>query len=316
MLATVPPPSTTLSNTLAANPQSLNSLHLLARQDNGKAAIKASAQQFEAFFLQMMLKSMRATLSEDSPFDSQETRTFTEMSDQQLTQNISRSKGVGLADMLVKQLALTNDPNAIHPQPRPYNLPALTATTPVQDVQPQSGFSATSSDKSGNAVSTPRSFIDRMWPHAAAASKELGVAPHLLLGQAALESGWGKQVPRLQNGTSSHNLFNIKAGSSWNGKVAQVESMEYVGGVAQKRVESFRAYSSDAAAFADYARLLKDNPRYSGVASSDSDAEFARGLQSSGYATDPAYGDKLLRLLGSASFRAALQPEQSSSIQG
>jgi len=155
----------------------------------------------------------------------------------------------------------------------------------------------------------PRDFVERIWPLAAAAGKEIGVAPHLLLGQAALESGWGRRELRQADGSSSHNLFNIKASNSWKGKVVQAETTEYVNGIAQKHVENFRAYNSDAEAFGDYARLLKTSPRYAGAIAGGDDVEsFARGLQSGGYATDPMYSDKLVRLVGSSSFRAALQP--------
>jgi len=297
-----------LANSLAANPQGLDSLRLLARQGNGTEAIKAGAQQLESFFLQMMMKSMRETQSEDGLFDSQETRSFTEMSDQQLAQNISRSKGIGLADMLAKQLTRMVEPNVIRAEPRPYSLQSGTSPAPV--VQPSVPLSSTvqpSTTLPSDGPAAPRSFVDRMWPHAAAAGKEIGVAPHLLLGQAALESGWGKQAPRLPDGSSSHNLFNLKAGSNWKGGVVQAETTEYVNGAAQKRVENFRTYASDAEAFADYARLLKASPRYAGAVAAGGDSEsFARGLQAGGYATDPMYSNKLVRLINSTSFRSAL----------
>lgn len=288
------------SNSLAANPQALDRLRLLAKQGNDKEAIKAGAQQLESYFLQMVLQSMRKAQPQDGVLDSQETRAFTDMFDQQIAQSISRSKGVGLSGMLAEQLTRITDPNAIRIVPRPYDLPpiAALATTTQAQFMPSSEVST-----------APRDFVERMWPHAAAAGKEIGVAPHLLLGQAALESGWGKRELHQADGSSSHNLFNIKASNSWEGKVVQAETTEYVNGVAQKRVENFRAYNSDAEAFGDYARLLKTSPRYAGAVASGNDVEsFARGLQSGGYATDPMYTGKLVRLVGSSSFRAALQP--------
>lgn len=138
-------------------------------------------------------------------------------------------------------------------------------------------------------------------PHALEASQTTGVPARFMLGQAALESGWGKREIRAADGTPSHNLFGIKAGSNWKGPVVETVTTEYVNGVAQKSVEKFRAYASYADAFRDYANLLSSNPRYAGVmaqAAQGMNAEgFAQGLQRAGYATDPNYADKLSRII-------------------
>jgi flagellar protein FlgJ len=119
-----------------------------------------------------------------------------------------------------------------------------------------------------------------------------------MVAQAAHESGWGQRDIRNADGSSSHNLFGIKAGPNWKGAVAEVATTEYVNGQAQKVTAKFRAYASDAESFADYARLIKDSPRYSQVLASAGSAQgFARGLQNAGYATDPAYADKLTRVI-------------------
>jgi flagellar protein FlgJ len=212
--------------------------------------------------------------------------------------------------MLVKQLSRLNDPNAIHVEPRPYTIKSGTPSSVPQSSNNKATDNQTATSATEDS-SSPGNFIDRLWPHAAAVAKDIGVAPHLLLGQAALESGWGKQAPRLPDGSSSHNLFNIKAGSSWKGRVVQTETTEYVNGVTQKSTAKFRAYDSDAEAFSDYAGLLKGNSRYAGVLQAGSDAQgFAQGLQSGGYATDPMYGVKLVRLINSNSFRTALLGDQ------
>ena len=99
-------------------------------------------------------------------------------------------------------------------------------------------------------------------------------------------------------GSPAHNLFGIKAGANWKGPVAEVTTTEYVNGQARKVVAKFRAYSSYAESFADYAKLMKDSPRYQQVvAKADSASGFAQGLQRAGYATDPAYADKLTRVI-------------------
>jgi flagellar protein FlgJ len=136
------------------------------------------------------------------------------------------------------------------------------------------------------------------------ASRSTGVPAHLILGQAALESGWGKREIRMADGSDSHNLFGIKAGNDWKGKVAQVTTTEYHNGVASKQVERFRAYGSYAESFQDYARLLSDNPRYSGVVGQADAKGFAQALQQSGYATDPHYADKLAGVISGIRARA------------
>lgn len=141
--------------------------------------------------------------------------------------------------------------------------------------------------------------MNRMLPHALQASQSTGVPTHLMLGQAALESGWGKREIRMADGSNSYNLFGIKAGAAWNGKVADVMTTEYQNGVAHKQVEKFRAYSSYAEAFQDYAHMLGNNPRYAGVLQQGGDAAgMAQALQKAGYATDPNYADKLVRVMG------------------
>ena len=293
-----------LPDSLALNPQSLDSLRLQAKQDNGKESVKAAAQQFESYFLQMMLRSMRQTLSQDGPFDSQETKMFSEMFDQQVAQNISKGKGLGLADMLVQQMQLSLEGQNIKAAPRPYDLPPVVPqakTTLRSTAEDVSG----ASDVEAPVVHNPRNFVDKLWPHAVDAASELGVSPHVLLAQAALETGWGKHVLKDNDGTDSNNLFNIKAGSSWDGKTVAKEVTEYVNGKAVKSVETFRAYDTPAEAFADYVNLLSSNPRYAKALNQDTEG-FISGLRQGGYATDPGYGDKLRRIVGGAALRQAL----------
>ncbi len=295
---------TTATDGLALNPQGLDALRLQARQEGGKESVRAAAQQFESYFTQMMLQAMRKTLSEDGPFDSQETKAFGDMFDQQVAQSISRSKGIGLADMLEAQIRQSLDKTpGIHPQPRPYDIPmthrpgvtgasdSAVAVTPAQ---------ATTADglHSGN-------FVKTLWPHAAEAARAMGVSPHVILAQAALETGWGKHTLKAADGSSSNNLFNIKAGEGWQGKTVSREVTEFYNGRQVKSTETFRAYDTPAEAFADYAKLMTENPRYSGALNQDAEG-FVRGLKQGGYATDPAYGDKLRRVISSAALRADL----------
>ena len=158
------------------------------------------------------------------------------------------------------------------------------------------------------ATSKSRDFINKMWPHAVDAAKATGLPAHFIIGQAALESGWGARDIKAADGSTTHNLFGVKAGRSWTGETAAVRTTEFINGVKEKVVDKFRQYSSYADAFKDYANLLKSNPRYSAVLEAGNDAKaFAQGLQKAGYATDPAYAAKLQRIITSNAMRQGLQ---------
>ena len=160
-----------------------------------------------------------------------------------------------------------------------------------------SSTAATDAAKAGQPAHV-RSFQEKLAAHAEEASRATGIPAKFMLGQAALESGWGKRVIKGSDGSNSHNLFGIKAGADWKGKVAEAVTTEYVNGKAQRKVERFRAYDSYADSFKDYAKLLASNPRYEKVLASGGDASsFAQGLQRAGYATDPHYASKLTRII-------------------
>jgi flagellar protein FlgJ len=149
----------------------------------------------------------------------------------------------------------------------------------------------------GSTSDDQQAFLDSIAPWAKEAADRLGVAPALVQAHAALESGWGQRPIRNSDGASSHNLFGIKAGASWEGATSETATTEYVGGAALKTSAKFRAYPDGASAFRDYARMLLDNPRYKGAIGAGNDANaFAQGLAKGGYATDPAYAAKLARL--------------------
>jgi flagellar protein FlgJ len=152
---------------------------------------------------------------------------------------------------------------------------------------------------SGEASDDQQAFLASIAPWAREAADKLGVAPELVSAHAALESGWGQRPLKNADGSSTHNLFGIKAGKSWSGDVAESATTEYVGGAALKTSARFRAYPDQASAFRDYAQMLIDNPRFRGALGAGSDAHaFAQGLAKGGYATDPAYAAKLSRLAG------------------
>lgn len=290
-----------LSGKLAIDANSLNDLRQLSKQ-NSPEALKATAKQFEALLMGMMLKSMRQASPQDGVFDNEQSRMYTSMLDQQLSQSLA-SKGMGLAEVLTRQLSNTVvAPQSLQGESAKY-LPA-----PVVDMQPalkayqQTVDAVMGVKKSISSLPAHvEAFRDRLITHAEAASKASGIPAKFMLAQAALETGWGRKQIVGTDGAASHNLFGIKATGSWKGRVVEVPTTEYVNGVAQRQMQKFRAYDSYAESFQDYAKLMLNNPRYENVLANATDVKgFAQGLQRAGYATDPHYADKLMRIINNS----------------
>ena len=277
----VPP---TLGNGLASDSTSINSLRSTAARDP-KAAIKETARQFESLFMQELLKSMRQATMTSGMLDNEGSKMGTEMLDTQLATKMTGLPG-GLSDMIARQLER--------------QLGVATGLTPPSlTTQPDATAAAR---KPQPAPHIPmRSAADFVKQHdgaARAAEAQTGIPASFMIAQAAHETGWGRKEIRGADGTDSHNLFGIKAGPGWTGPVAEVTTTEYVNGRPQKVKATFRAYASAEESFRDYARMLKDSPRYQGVVAHAGTAQgFAQGLQRAGYATDPAYADKLTRVI-------------------
>lgn len=289
----------------ALDPASLNELKRKSRDGGGEAqgkALRQAAGQFEAVFMNMLLKSMRESLPKEGVLDSESTRSFTGMYDMQIAQKLA-DRGVGLADMIVRQVEARSGPQPGATPARASTgamstvdkLKALTAE--AQRAERSTGSEGGRGPKPSSAAA-PREFVQRMWESAKSAEHSTGMPAQFILGQAALESGWGRREIRQPDGSSSHNLFGIKAGGSWSGPTVKAVTTEFVNGVARKTTETFRAYSSYADSFADYARLINNNPRYAAARNAGADASvFARSLQTAGYATDPLYAAKLTRVI-------------------
>jgi len=147
------------------------------------------------------------------------------------------------------------------------------------------------------AFSSADDFVNTMLPMAKEAAARIGVDPRYLVAQAALETGWGKSVMRAQDGSSSHNLFGIKAGSSWAGNSARAITSEFRDGAMVKETAEFRSYDSYKDSFHDLVTLLQSNNRYQEVVkSADNPEQFVRELQKAGYATDPNYASKISQI--------------------
>jgi flagellar protein FlgJ len=297
------------SSKLALDTKSLGDLKQSAKAGSPEA-LRGAATQFEAMFINMMMKSMRDATPQDGMTDSEQTKTFTTMLDGQMSQNLAK-RGMGLADMLVRQMsAQTANAQALaiggDSASGSSSLPAAidggkSLSTPTAFNAALAGARIPQGPTStGNASQAPhvRSFQEKLAADADEAAAATGIPAKFMLGQAALESGWGKREIKNADGSSSHNLFGIKAGANWTGKTTTAVTTEYVNGTPVTKREKFRAYDSYADSFKDYASMIANNPRYEKVMSSGGDAaSFAHGLQKAGYATDPHYATKLTRII-------------------
>jgi peptidoglycan hydrolase FlgJ len=272
-----------------ASPSSLNlaggleDLRMKAQKDP-KAATREAAKQFETMFMQQLLKSMRDSSMNTDAMDNQGSKMGTEMLDSQWATKIAGQPG-GLSDVIARQLeqqmgitqGITSKPATANP-------------APVDPMHPDAAV--------GLPQKAAATFIQTHTDSAAAAEKETGIPATFMIAQAAHETGWGRKEIRNADGTTSYNLFGIKAGPGWKGATTETTTTEYIGGKAHKVTQTFRAYSSYAESFQDYANVMKNSPRYAAVVASGADANgFAKGLQKAGYATDPGYATKLAKMI-------------------
>ncbi|MDA5534684.1 flagellar assembly peptidoglycan hydrolase FlgJ [Yersinia mollaretii] len=281
----------------AYDTQSLNALKRDAARDP-EGNLKKVAQQVEGMFVQMMLKSMRSALPQDGVMNSDQTRLYTSMYDQQIAQQMS-VKGVGLADMMVKQLSGSTSPSETAGTVPMMLDDEVLQTLPAQALA-QMVRRAMPTPPANSGVSLPQgpgNFVARMSIPAQIASQQSGIPHQLIMAQAALESGWGQREIPTADGKSSFNVFGIKAGSNWNGPVSEITTTEYEQGVATKTKARFRVYGSYVEAVSDYVKLLTQNPRYAHVAAAQSPEQGAHALQQAGYATDPQYAQKLVSVI-------------------
>lgn len=292
---------TRLMTSAAWDAQSLNELKAKAGQDP-KANIKDVARQMEGMFVQMMLKSMREALPKDGLFSSDQTRLYTSLYDQQIAQQMTSGKGLGLADMMVKQMggeqqASAPDDTSVQTAPMKFDIDTVntyrnqTLTQIVRSAVPK----APSNDEPLSGDS--KDFLAQLSLPARLAAEKSGIPHHLILAQAALESGWGQRQIRTESGEPSFNLFGVKATSSWKGPVTEITTTEYENGEAKKVKAKFRVYSSYLEALSDYVGLLTRNPRYEAVTNAATAEQGAQALQNAGYATDPNYARKLTSMI-------------------
>ena len=277
------------------------------------AAIREVARQFEAMFLREVLRDMRAGSLGDDVLGSSEGDMYQQMFDAQMASALSRGGGLGLARMLERQLlehAARTPQDADgstpgdEPPATPSATPAVVSPSPERAPQALHREAPRAPAAAAAPIESAESFVERLLPHARWAAGQLGVSPAAIIAQAALETAWGRRMPRTADGRPSHNLFGIKAGASWSGASASAQTLEYADGVAVRGRAEFRAYDSIEEGVRDYVAVLSRNPRFRQALSAGTDAlGFVAGLARSGYATDPSYAQKLKAVLASPLLR-------------
>lgn len=276
----------------AFDAQGLNTLKRQMKGDS-RTAMQGAAREMEGLFVQMMLKSMRQASFGGGLLQSQAGDMMTSLYDQQIAQDMAGRGQLGLAEMMLKQFG--ESPSAA--QEKGSTLPPVTlrATAPVlSEVSPMSGIDASPKTQHQD---NHQHFIRQLMKPAMAVAQQIGLDHHLIIAQAALESGWGKGEIKSESGQRSHNLFGVKASPDWAGKTTEITTTEFVNGIATKTRAHFRVYDSYADALKDYSHLITDNPRYRAVTSATNGEQAAQALQRSGYATDPHYASKLITIM-------------------
>lgn len=318
--------------------QGLDELRLSADKRDPKA-MEAAAKQFEALFIQQMLKSMRDASLAEGAFDGEESRFYLDMFDKQLSLTMTQGEGIGLAKMIVRQLqstvkqveeikqqqpGLSGVPDQLTGPALQHSLEISKKLAPSHNElsAPMAGEAATSNNDIKQVAgtidseiqpddmrfSTPAEFVQQLWPHAQRIAKVLGVDPKVLIAQSALETGWGKYITRHPDGRSSNNFFNIKADQRWNGETVSLSTLEFREGIPAPEKANFRAYPSLEESFTDYADFIRNSRRYHEALQQASDLEqYTQKLQAAGYATDPEYSNKIMNIINGSPLNQALE---------
>ncbi|MCZ6641931.1 MAG: glucosaminidase domain-containing protein, partial [Gammaproteobacteria bacterium] len=204
-----------------------------------------------------------------------------EMLDHQWAIHMAENGGLGLAEVIVRQI----DPSADTQTP---------TLQPGQPAAVSEGLRIQANGFKAAQFESAEAFIEELTPAMRSALRGTPLSAVAVLAQSALETGWGQHVIQGANGVSSHNLFGIKATTDWQGATVRVRTVEFNQGRARQEVAEFRRYENWEAAVRDYVQFLSGSDRYSETLRHAQDPErFADELQKAGYATDPAYARKL-----------------------
>jgi len=318
-----------------ANPQGLASLRAAGdTADSRRAVAKQFEALFLGLMIRQMRQA--SSVIDGGLIDNDRLEFQQGLFDEQIALSLAEGRGIGLADALLRGFGGPGSANLTRRAGEPLGISTFdglgttaalaarvadssatptadTSVTPVDDASTTQAIDAEAAEPTpvaatqtlrqtldearALAAGDPASFVAALWPHAVNAARRLGTLPGVLIAQAALETGWGRSLPRNQYGESSLNLFGIKADRDWQGPRAVVPTLEFVDGVPEQKREPFRMYRSIGDAFDDYVALLESRPRYADAVGERSPAAYAEALQRGGYATDPDYARKILDIL-------------------
>ncbi|WP_196137293.1 flagellar assembly peptidoglycan hydrolase FlgJ [Aliikangiella sp. G2MR2-5] len=335
--------------TIANNQQTsihsdLSSLDAIRKQGlvDEAGAIKSAAKEFEAYFLNLMLKSMREAgdaMGENTLFGSEQEKMFVSMMDEQMAVDLSQKGSLGIAELMMEQLYRQL---GISEQKISATSESANFVSGTKQITRKSGSGTLYSQAKSKGVSTisleqgnlnyekalkaefkkdtvpgvdraekkalfssAKDFVKNLMPYAKRAAKRLNLDPRLLLAQAALETGWGKHVVHDENGRPGFNLFGIKADSRWKGGSIRVDTLEVENAEFKKVNAAFRRYGNFEQSFQDYANFIKSNGRYQRALENTQDpAEYIQSLQDSGYATDPDYAKKIINIFNNQTIQS------------
>jgi len=288
-----------------------------------EAALDQAAKQFESIFMQMLMKSMRKAqdvLASDSPFNSESTKFYRDMHDQQMSLEMSNNGSLGLSELIVRQLGgddnfkphtiLRSDGNLdsrgsvrITQSALLTNRNLVNDPTAKQDPEKDRQTNGSAAAQMASLLQSPtfeqpKDFVSALTADAKRVQDKIKVPFEVVIAQAALETGWGQKIIKTDSGESSNNLFNIKADSRWTGDKTHKETLEFENGAMVKKREPFRVYDTIGESVNDYLDLLTGSERYQGALEKAENVEqFLHGIQGAGYATDPDYAKKIMATL-------------------
>jgi len=285
-------------NVNMSNQRSLPEVHEFHKLKNTAkhlSSTERAAKQIEGLFVEMMLKSMRSASLNSCLIENEASKMFTSLHDQQIAQEIAINGQLGFADLILSQL----EDYPMAPEERRFSdKPSHSAIFDTTRIAQRAAIQPINiPSKSDNPGSIVEKFISRMLLPAIEVGRKSGIPHQLIIAQAALESGWGGKEIVTAEGKPSHNIFAIKSTPAWTGETTEITTTEYINGQPQKFTATFRVYSSYTEAFNDYMDLLMHNPRYRNVLYASSPEKAAKALQSTGYASDPSYAEKLISII-------------------
>jgi flagellar protein FlgJ len=279
----------------------LNTLQSAAAKNTPEAK-RETAQQFEALFIQMMLKNMRQASQGDELLGGSQVEMSRDMYDQQLSIELAKNGALGIGDLMLDKMGMPANAQEKMPTGIQQNVLLKRIPKELEPITRPIAFNIPDSDKKTptpiSDYKTPKDFIHTLQPSVETAAQRLGTEPDVILAIAALETGWGQHVLLGQDGVSSNNLFGIKATNNWNKRQVMATTLEFDDGFMQTRREAFRQYDSAEDSIQNFADFLTSNPRYQkALDNADEPQKFIKELQRAGYATDPAYAEKVLSVM-------------------